>query len=750
VLFGAVAAAVPVHAGQDSVIASPAPRAAGEPAVTPTLLRSADATGAVTLRAVRLAEPLQIDGRLDEALYRDVLPLSDFVQMEPDEGRPASERTELWLAFDEDNVYVTFRCFESEPDRLVAKEMRRDHPSIWSGDDNVSFFFDTFRDRLNGFEFSVNPIGGRLDGQTLNERQWLGDWNTIWDFQVGRFEGGWIVETAVPFKSLRYPPGTDQVWGFNALRTNRWKNELSFLSPVPKERGQAGLHMASVAAPLAGIRAPSGAKNLEVKPFVTSSASGQRTAGRDAVKNLSADVGVDVKYGVTQNATADLTYNTDFAQVEADLQQVNLTRFSLFFPEKREFFLENAGMFQFGGATTGAGAGDTPILFYSRRIGLEGDRTTPIDGGGRLTGRFGRYSLGLLNIQSGEDESARVRPANFSVVRLKRDILRRSSLGLMLTGRNNAGGSAGDSLAYGVDGTFSFLTSLAINTYWARTDSEGRSKDRASYRAHLLWPGDRYTIQLERLVVDADFDPGIGFVRRRDMRRSFGQARFTPRPQASRTVRKYLSGVAVTLVENGAGMLESREQSADVGIEFQNADRFSLEYTRAYEFVPAPFRFPSGVTLPTGAYDFESVRVGFNRSVQHRLAGNLFAEYGTFYSGHKTEIGVTSGRLNLSPRLSVEPSYSMNRVELAQGSFTTHLASARATWTATPLMFTSALMQYNTDTHTVSANVRLRWEYRPGSELFVVYNEERETLPRRFSDVTNRAFIVKVNRLIRL
>ena len=709
---------------------------------------SRDASGSATLRAIRLAGPLRIDGRLDEALYTDVPPISDFIQIEPQEGRPATERTDLWLAFDDDNVYVVFRCFETEPSRVVANEMRRDHSSIWTGDDNVSFAFDTFRDRRNGVEFTVNSIGGRIDGQTTNERQWNGDWNTIWDFSVGRFEGGWIVETAVPFKSLRYRPGVDQTWGFNAFRTNRWKNELSFLIPVPKERGQQGLHMSSVAAPLVGIVAPSGSKNLEVKPYVISNATGQRTPGRGMVNDLSGDVGVDAKYGVTQNVTADLTYNTDFAQVEADQQQVNLTRFSLFFPEKREFFLENSGTFAFG-SSGGTVGGDTPLLFYSRRIGLEQGRAVPIDAGGRVTSRLGRYNVGLLNIQTAGDTASGALSTNFSVVRVKRDLLRRSSVGLMVTGRNETQRSAGDNLAYGIDGTFAFFANLAINTYWARTETRGLSGRDDSYRTQLDYTGDRYGLQVDRLVVGENFKPGVGYVRRADMQRTFGQARFSPRPRASAVVRKYSWTGTVALIENGGGRLESREQSAAFGIEFQNADRFSLEYGRIYEFLPAPFRIASGVTLPVGRYDFDNVRIGFNRAALNRVSGNLSAEHGTFYNGHKTTIGVSSGRVNLARRLSVEPTYSINRVDLVQGAFTTHLAGSRATWTATPLMFTSALLQYNSSSHALSANVRLRWEYRPGSELFVVYNEERDTLARRFPEIANRAFIVKVNRVIR-
>jgi len=714
-------------------------------------LYAGQAAGPPTLRAIRLSAPLRIDGRLDEALYTTVAPISDFIQMEPDEGAPATERTDLWIAFDDDTFYVSFRCSESHPERVVAKEMRRDHTTLWSGDDQVSFFLDTFYDRRNGVEFTLNSIGGRMDGQTFNEQQWNGDWNTVWDSQVGRFDGGWIVEIAIPFKSLRYRPGEDQIWGFNASRTNRWKNELSFLTLVPKARGQSGLHWASLAAQLVGIAVPPGSKNLEIKPYLISNATSQPAADGRMAHDVTGDLGVDVKYGITQNLTADLTYNTDFAQVEADQQQVNLTRFSLFFPEKREFFLENAGTFQFGGATGGGFGGGTevPILFYSRRIGLERGRAVPIDGGGRLTGRVGRYSLGLLTIRSGDDEAAQARATSFSVVRVKRDILRRSSVGLMLTGRNEARGGAGDNLAYGVDGAFGFFTDLTIHTYWARTKTTGLSGQDTSYRTQFDYAGDRYGVQLERLVVGDQFNPGVGFVRRDDMRRSSGRLRFSPRPRANTVIRRYFFLGSLAYVENGAGILETRDRDGEFAIEFQNGDRFRVNYNGTYELLPRPFLIAPGVTLPAGGYRFDNVNVGFNRAARQRVSGNLSAEYGTFYSGHKTAVNVNSGRVNLSPRFSMEPTYSVNWVDLAEGSFTTHLAGSRLTWTTTPRMFTSALLQYNSSSHALSANVRLRWEYRPGSELFVVFNEERDTRARRFPDIANRAFIVKVNRLLR-
>src|SRR2546426_1755881 len=553
-LFGRVAEAGQAGAPLASPVSPPPSEESpiafdGPPPPVPPAVISRDASGGVTIRAVRLTAPLRVDGRLDESVYAGVPSITDFIQVEPQEGAAATEKTEVWLTFDRDNVYVSFRCWDSHQERLVANEMRRDNGTIWSGNGNVSFMFDTFYDRRNSFQFVVNPIGGRQDGQVTNERQWNGDWNAIWDAQVGRFEGGWTVEVAVPFKSLRYRPGQAQIWGFNAFRTSRWKNEISFLTRMPNALGQRGLLQASLAATVVGLEAPPGSKNLEIKPYAISDVTNDRNATPKISNAVSADFGFDTKYGLTQNLTADFTYNTDFAQVEADEQQVNLTRFSLLFPEKREFFLENQGTFSFGGAAVGgfmAGAGDTPILFYSRRIGLNEDlnsvRQVPIEIGGRLTGRLRRYSLGLLNIQTNDEPISGARPTKFLVVRFKSDVLPRGSVGLLPTRRFVGQSSAGTNTVYGVDGTFAFFDNLAINTYWAQTHTDGLSGDDTSYRAQLDYAGDRYGVQLERLAVGDDFNPEIGFVRRHDMRRTFGRLRFSPRPRSIKSVRRF-SGI---------------------------------------------------------------------------------------------------------------------------------------------------------------------------------------------------------------
>jgi hypothetical protein len=722
----------------------------GPPVPVAPATMSRDADGRATLRAVPLAEPLRLDGALDEALYSTVEPISDFIQVEPEGGAPATEKTEVWVSFDDDYVYVSFRCWETQPERLVANEMRRDNTNLVMGNDNVAFLFDTFYDRRDSFLFEINPIGGRWDGQVTSESQANGDWNPVWDLAVGRFDRGWTLEAAVPFKSLRYQPGRAQVWGFNARRVSRWKNEVSFITRLPNARGMSATFQVSGAATLVGLEAPPGSKNLEIKPYVVSDLSSDVSTGID--NDVSGDVGLDLKYGVSQNLTADLTYNTDFAQVEADQLQINLTRFNLFFPEKREFFLENQGIFSFGGAASGgfaATGGQTPVLFYSRRIGLNQGREVPIDAGGRLTGRAGRFSLGLLNIQTDDEPSAGSRRTNFSVVRFRRDILRKSSIGLIATGRSVGQFGTGSNVAYGVDGTFAFYDNLAIDTYWARTDTPDRRGDDASYRAHLNYAGDRYGVQLEHLVVGDHFNPEVGFVRRDDMHRSFGQLRFSPRPRNSEVVRKYSWIGALDYVENGDGRVETRDASGEFSIEFQSSDELSLGYVNGHEFVPMAFPIATGVMIPVGAYDTQNVAVGFTFGRQRRLAGGVSAQYGTFYGGHKTTVTVSQGRVGLSPQLQVEPTYSLNQVDLPEADFTAHLIGSRVTYTMTPLMFASALLQYDSDRHAVAANVRLRWEYQPGSELFIVYNEQRDSMAAGFPDLTNRALIVKVNRLFR-
>ena len=466
--------------------------------------------------------------------------------------------------------------------------------------------------------------------------------------------------------------------------------------------------------------------------------------------DLSGDVGLDVKVGITQSMAADLTVNTDFAQVEADEQQVNLTRFSLFFPEKREFFLENQGLFAFGGAGVGpfGGGGGTPVMFYSRRIGLEQGREVPLDVGGRLTGRVGAFSVGALSIHTGDESVSGAQPTTFSVVRVKRDLLRRSSIGAILTRRSLSTRSPGSNETYGLDATFAFYDNVSVNAYWAKTRTQGFEDD-VSYRANFEYGGDRYGVAVERLVVGTGFNPEVGFLRRDDMERSFGSFRFSPRPRSIAAIRKLSWSARLDYITDRAGVLETRGAQGRFGIEFESSDAFDVSVDRNYELLKEPFPIAPGVTIPIGGYSFQDVRTSFSFGQQRRFSGRVLAQHRSFFSGERTSLGFTGGRLEVTQQLSVEPSVSVNWVDLAEGSFTTELVTARTTYSVTPLMFVSALVQYNSSNRSLGANIRLRWEYQPGSELFVVYDEQRDTMIRGYPELDTRAFIVKITRLFR-
>ena len=722
---------------------------------------SRNAAGQVTVRAVRLTGGFDLNGVLDDAIYRAVDAISDFIQLDPDNGAPATEKTEVWLFFDDTNFYIAARCWHSAPEsEWIANEMRRDSFNVLNNE-GFGFLLDTFYDRRNGIIFNVNPIGGRMDGQVTNERDFNGDWNPIWELRTGRFEGGWTFEAAIPFKSLRFRAGREQVWGIQLNRNLQAKNERAYLTPLDQGLGRGAAFQVSQSATLVGVEVPAGGLPFEVKPYLIGDVSSEVDGSRQITNDLASNVGLDlVKWGVTENLTADFTLNTDFAQVEADQQQVNLTRFSLFFPEKREFFLENQGVFSFGGAGGRGpfgGSPETPILFYSRQIGLNDGREVPIVAGGRMTGRAGKFTLGLLNIRTGEELAADAMATNFTVARVKRDLFRRSNVGALATHRSTLAGQPGSNLAVGVDGAFAFFDNLLINTYWAKTrttEAEGRD---TSYKGELRYNGDRYGMVAEHLFIDERFSPGVGFVRRDDLRKSFGSLRFSPRPESVDWIRRLLFEGSYTFNTDSRGTVETREAVGTFQVELENSDRFSAFFTNTYDLLQQPFKIATNVTIPVGGYDFRNTQLSYSFGPQRRLSGNLSVDHGSFYGGTKTAIAVGGGfgpggggRIELSPRFSLEPGLSINRVELPQGRFTTQLITTRATYTFSPAMFVSALVQFNSSNRAVGSNVRLRWEYQPGSELFVVYNEQRDTLtPERFPELENRAFIVKVNRLFR-
>ncbi len=741
------------------------------PPFPPEVIRRDD-QGNATIRAVELPEGIRLDGQLDENVYFTVPAITGFIQQSPDEGAPATEETEAWILFDDDNIYVAARVWDSAPpSQWVANEMRRDTRQLRQND-TFAVILDTFYDRRNGVAFYTNALGALADFQITNEGNPNSDWNPIWDVRTGRFAGGWTVEMEIPFKSLRYRPGPSQIWGVQLRRNVRRKNEWAYITalPISAGSGPGGIFRVSDAGTLVGLDAPSGSANLEIKPYGIGGISTNLAASEPTVNAGSGDGGLDVKYGITQNLTADFTYNTDFAQVEVDEQQVNLTRFSLFFPEKREFFLEGRGIFGFarGGLAGGFGGalrrggqgggffggGNAPTLFYSRQIGLQNRTVVPIVGGGRVTGKIGAFDVGLLNIQADEHAAAAAERTNFTVVRLRRDILRRSSIGGIFTNRSVSLLGDGSSQAYGADATFSFYENVSLLAYAARTQTPGNDGQDLSYQGRFNYAGDLYGFQAEHLVVEDNFIPEVGFLRRDNFRRSYGTARYSPRPRSLAGIRQFRLEGSYDYIETAdLGIVETRQSQLAFATELENSDRFGVSVADNFEFLHREFTpGPDEVAFPVGGYQFFDVEGTYSPGAQRRLNGTFTVRAGDYFNGTIRLVGFSRGRMEVTQRLSLEPSVSVNWIDSPQGSFRTDLLVSRVNFSFTPRMFFSGLIQYNSSTNTVSNNLRLRWEYQPGSELFVVYTEDRETdplRPDRFSELRNRGFVVKVNRLFR-
>jgi hypothetical protein len=725
---------------------------------------SRDENGHPTVRAFRVDERIAVDGNLDERFYELWPPFNDLIQAVPESRGAPSERTDVWIGFDTANLYVAARVWDSLGEAgWIANEMRRDSTQLRSND-SFGIYLDTFLDRRNAVGFFVNPIGGFAEVQITNEATPNFDWNPVWDVATGRFEGGWTVEMAIPFKSLRYRPGVEQVWGIQIRRSVLRINEWSYLTAVPIQVAGSGpnaVFRVSLYGDLVGIQAPPPGLNLEVKPFATSRLSTDRVILPAIENDWLADAGLDVKYAITQNLTLDLTVNTDFAQVEVDEQQVNLTRFNLLFPEKREFFLEGRGVYDFGvgrigSSGPGGGGGAAPTLFYSRRIGLQGSAPVQVLAGGRLTGKVGAFDVGLLSIQTADDDAINAVSTNFSVVRVKRTLFGRSNVGALFENRSASIAAPGRSnRAWGVDGAFGFNDEANLLTYYARSHTPGLEGNDESYRARLIYDADLFGGTADYLVVGNEFNPEMGFVRRRGFRNGALSARYSPRPAAVPWIRQMSVQADVGYFENDrAGYVESRDRGGQFSLDLENGDGFTLSATDNFEFLARSERI-SGALFESGRYAFADYQASYRFGPQRPWQGTLSVQRGGFYGGERFSVGIANGRVEVNPRLSLEPSVELNWLDLPQqierGQFNQHVARTRVTYTMTPRAYVSGLIQYNTGSDTVSGNFRLRWEWAPGSELFVVYTEDRNTgvIGDRWSALSTRALVIKVTRLFR-
>jgi len=738
-------------AGAILFFAAPAPAQQTPPVPRQTLSREG---GSVSLIARPLGrETLKVDGRLDEPIYSLYDPASDFIQQEPKEGDPATEKTEAWVFFDEKNIYVSARCTDSQPERRVANELRRDHFNLFDND-NFAVILDTFHDKRNGYLFYTTPLGALFDGMVTDEGNTNRDWNTVWEAKTVESGTGWTVEFVIPFKSLRY--GSEGPWGINLRRRVRWKNETSFLAAIPASFGRRGIQKLSSAASMTGLATPTNSRAFEIKPYATGGL--QTDITREDPDELTGELGFDAKLTVSSALVADVTYNTDFAQVEDDLQQVNLGRSDIFYPEKREFFLEGQGLFAMGNQGGGGpggqfGGSQAPIIFFSRRIGITDEVLVPIQIGGRLTGKAAEWSFGGLQMRTGRDAVTNVDHTDFSVLRVKRNILKRSNVGVIATRRDDSSG-APTNLVYGSDLNLALKSTVRITGVASLSDSgDAYSGSNLFYQGRFEWNADRYGLEADHVTTEENYLPEIGFVPRPNTDRNLVRARFSPRPKRDslRAVRKFSWIANVERVNTSStGAFETRRIEARSETEFQNGDLFSFEFRNNREDVATPFLVAGDLEVPVGSYNFNNFEVRYQMGLQRKFSGSLGFLHGGFYGGTRTEYQLGQGRIEINRHLSLEPQIQINRLDTPFGNVTAKLISARLNWTLTPRMLVSALSQYNSTTSRLSTNVRFRWEYRPGSDLFVVYGDSRDTLSTStVPSLVTRSFVVKFTRLFR-
>jgi hypothetical protein len=697
-----------------------------------------------------------IDGRVQEAAWTAVRPFTSFVQQEPQEGAPASERTEIRFLVDRHTLFVGVICFDSEPQNILVSQSRRD--SDLTDTDSIRILLDTFNDGQNAFVFGTNPFGIEYDGQVRSEGQagltgggggFNVDWDADWTVRTQRLDHGWEAEFAIPLRTLRYNPGQGRTWGINAMRNIRRKNEQVFMSPVP--RGY-NLYRVSVAGKLTGLDLPA-QRDLKLVPYVSADVNDDRALGTDTVSR-SANAGLDFKWGIRTDLALDLTVNTDFAQVEADEQQLNLTRFPVFFPEKRPFFLENAQLFQLGQP-------QAIDLFFSRRIGLL-PNGEPIDivAGGRLSGRMGGFNVGALNMQTeaavNERTQQTLSPANnFSVVRLQREI-GRSSVGAMFVGRQGTGQYAADddyNRAYGVDAGWQVTTNGRMFAFLARTDSpDTRGGSDYAGRAAYTYVHPSWTASAAYAQVGDRFNPEVGFVRRRGFRQYEGRYNLSYQPQRWPWIRRIQPHANFSGFFNLDNELESSQghwhffdistrTGARFGYLFETQqDRPQREFT-VYQDVTG-YR----VAIAPGEYAWTRGVFEGHTNLSAPVSASLFHRIGSYYNGDYHGWSVSVG-LRAGARLISSVGWSRDDVKLPVGDFRNDLVPVRVSYAFTSLASVQALVQYNRQASTLSGNVRVALLNRSGTGFFIVYNDRRDTSTFTPDDVLGRSFVVKYTRL---
>ncbi len=671
------------------------------------------------IRALFTEETIEIDGRLNEENWARAQVIDDFVQQFPDEGKPISERTEVRILYDAEKLYIAFECYDSHPEKIVANEMRRDG-QLWQND-NVYVMLDTYGDKRKCFFFRTNALGALSDtavtdgGENLN-----GSWDCIWEAAGLRHDNGWTVEIAIPFNQLRFKKSDSMGWGVNFGRNIMRINGAAQWIPVPRSENWPGTYHPTYQGKLTGLRGIPSPSSFAVKPYLLGGLERRRD---DAAFEYTRerDIGLDMKYGVTSNLTLDVTLNTDFAQVEADREEVNLTRFDLFFPERREFFLEEGGLFAFG---AGIGDSEAPPLsiFYSRRIGIEDNKEVRILGGGKLTGKLGDYSIGALNMTTATSPESPL--TNFSVLRMQRDILSDSSVGFILTNRQSDFG--GD---YHRNGGIDLF--LRPHPQWRMRAMSVGSLSRLPEESDLAWylsndwRNKYFRVNASYLDIHPEFTSEMGFMRRRDIRALRVNTGYETQTDST-IMQNITANVAGSYLLNHDNNLIGWDARIGGSVFRASDDGFRLELRRTFERVTEPFDV-GDVQIPPG--DYEMNEVSWQGYTENSRPFALFSRmnYGDYFHGNRISFDIDS-QWRMTYQLAIETRYQRNWINLPEiERLTTNIVGTRVSYSLNTRFFTKLFAQWNDTEERASANLLLHYIYWPGSDFYLIYAQVWDT-----------------------
>ena len=710
------------------------------------------------LPATRATAEIVLDGVVTDAEWSEAPVASSFTQGNPFEGMPATFRTEVRVLYDDEFLYVGAKAFDDDPSAIIVNDLSRDF-STRAGD-IFGIVVDTFHDRRNGYMFETNPAGAKFDGQVFNEgREFNRDWDGVWFVETRTTAEGWEIEMAIPFRTMRFRESPEQVWGINFLRRVRRLNEDSFWAPIPRFFNFARISYSGTLEGLQGL-VPGG--RFKVTPYASATSAPEEGDDAGALDYVTG--GVDAKVLIGTGLNLDLTANTDFSQVEADVQQVNLTRFGLFFPEKRDFFIENSGIFRFGvpsdsritqfradfgqafnPATMRAtqSRGDDLYLFFSRRIGLSEDGLPiPVLGGGRLTGRAGAWELGALNIQTGDHD---LTPAeNFSAARVRRNVGANSDVGAIFLNRESGSGSDHYNRSVGADANIRVNPELELNSYWARTASPGRTGDQNAGRFAANYDSRLWQLRAAWSHLGQDFNPEMGFAPRLGVRRILGYVGYHHRPERwSGFLREFNPHFEFNDYVDPEGNLVSRYTNAHFAFRHQNGAMLEFGYNHSIENPSSEFAIHPTTVVPADRYEYADGFVMLFSDPSRPLSLNVRYDWGTFYGGDRKALNLSTV-VRFEPRFTAYAGWTRNDIVLPGGAFVADLLTVRITHTFTTRMFLGALIQYNSITEEWDTNIRFNLIHRPLSDFFIVLNDRRHVL----GGPNDRALIAKYTILV--